>query len=213
LQRHGMTSMSLEKLAGEFKFTKLDAFLVAVARGEINTRQLTGFLRGETESVIPAPELPISKKPAAQPDGGILVVGVDKLLTVLARCCKPAPPDPIIGFVTRGRGITVHRAGCANLSRLSRESAARLITAEWDVSKGASYPVDIEIRAQDRQGLLHDISNVLSREKIDIAAIRTQSRDITATMQFTLRIADLAQLRRVLAVIEGVPGVTSAVRK
>jgi GTP pyrophosphokinase len=213
LQRHGMTSMNLEKLAGEFRFAKLDAFLVAVARGEINTRQLTGFLRGETESVSPAPELPISKKPAAHPDGGILVVGVDKLLTVLAKCCKPAPPDPIIGFVTRGRGITVHRAGCTNLSRLSRESAARLIAAEWDVSKGASYPVDIEIRAQDRQGLLHDISNVLSREKIDIAAIRTQSRDITATMQFTLRIADLAQLRRVLTVIEGVPGVTSAVRK
>lgn len=213
LQRHGMTSMGLEKLAGEFKFTKLDAFLVAVARGEINTRQLTGFLRGESESVIPVPEPPISKKPAAQPDGGILVVGVDKLLTVLAKCCKPAPPDPIIGFVTRGRGITVHRAECANLSRLSRESAARLITAEWDLSKGASYPVDIEIHAQDRQGLLHDISNVLSREKIDITAIRTQSRGITATMQFTLRITDLAQLRRVLAVIESVPGVTSAVRK
>ena len=216
LQRHGMTAMSLDKLAAEFKFPKLDAFLIAMARGEINSRQLGAVLSGETEpaaSVPPAPELPAGRKADSQSEGGILVVGVDKLLTVLARCCKPAPPDPIIGFVTRGRGITIHRKECANLSRLSGESSARLISAEWDLSKGASYPVDIEIQAQDRQGLLRDVSNLLSREKIDVAATRSQSRDSTATMRFTLKIADLAQLRRVLALIESVPGVISALRK
>jgi GTP pyrophosphokinase len=216
LQRHGMTAMSLDKLAAEFKFPKLDAFLIAMARGEINSRQLGAVLSGETEpaaSVPPAPELPAGRKAPSQSEGGILVVGVDKLLTVLARCCKPAPPDPIIGFVTRGRGITIHREECANLSRLSGESSARLISAEWDSSEGASYPVDIEIQAQDRQGLLRDVSNILSREKIDVAATRSQSRDATATMKFTLKITDLAQLRRVLALIESVPGVVSALRK
>jgi GTP pyrophosphokinase len=213
LQRHGMTAMSLEKLAAEFKFPKPDAFLIAVARGEINTRQLAEFLKREARPAIPRAEVPISKKPVAESGGGILVVGVDKLLTVLAKCCKPAPPDPIIGFVTRGRGIMVHRAGCINLSRLSPESAARLISAQWDSSKVASYAVDIEIHAQDRQGLLHDLSNILSREKINIAAIRTQSRDIAVLMQLTLRISDLAQLRRVLALIETVPGVMTAARK
>jgi GTP pyrophosphokinase len=213
LQRRGMTSMNLEKLAGEFKFAKLDAFLLAVARGDINARQLGTVLSGETKATTPAPELPASRKAAPPSGGGILVVGVDKLLTILARCCKPAPPDPITGFVTRGRGITIHRQGCANLSRLSGESTARLISAEWDLSKGASYPVDIEIEAQDRQGLLRDISNVLSREKIDVAATRSQSRDVTATMQFTIKIIDLAQLRRVLALIESIPGVLFARRK
>ncbi|SEP26815.1 bifunctional (p)ppGpp synthetase/guanosine-3',5'-bis(diphosphate) 3'-pyrophosphohydrolase [Nitrosovibrio sp. Nv6] len=213
LQRHGMTAMSLDKLAGEFKFAKLDAFLAAVARGDINTRELGSFLVGGPEPAMPAPELPTDRKPVSQYDSGILVVGVDKLLTTFARCCKPAPPDPIIGFVTRGRGITIHRQECSNLSRLSGESIERLISAEWDLSKGMSYPVDVEVEAQDRQGLLRDISNVLSREKIDVAATRAQSRDVTATMQFTLKITDLTQLRRVLALIGSVPGVISASRK
>ena len=141
-------------------------------------------------------------------------MGVDKLLTSLAKCCKPAPPDPIIGFVTRGRGITIHRQGCASLSRLSAESAERLVAADWDVSKGgASYPVDVEIEALDRQGLLSDISTILLREKINVTATHTQSRGVTATMQFTLKITGLAQLRRVLGLIQNVSGVMSASRK
>ena len=143
-------------------------------------------------------------------------MGVDKLLTVLAKCCKPLPPDPIIGFVTRGRGITVHRRECANVARLSDHSNARLIAAEWDTPRRgetASYVIDIEVQASDRQGLLRDISQVLSREKIDVTATHTRSRDVTASLRFTLRIVDLSQLRRVLALIENVPGVVSAARK
>ncbi|HEU4854818.1 MAG TPA: bifunctional (p)ppGpp synthetase/guanosine-3',5'-bis(diphosphate) 3'-pyrophosphohydrolase, partial [Nitrosospira sp.] len=172
LQRHGMTAMSLDKLAVEFKFARLDSFLAAVARGDINARQLSAFLSGETEPGLSVPETPVIKKQTltSELQGDVLVVGVDKLLTVLAKCCKPVPPDPIIGFVTRGRGITIHRAGCANVSRLSGEGAARLVSTQWDSSKDASYAVEVEIRAQDRQGLLNDISSVLSREKIDVVA-------------------------------------------
>jgi GTP pyrophosphokinase len=220
LQRHGMTALGLDKLAAEFKFTKIDAFLAAVARGDINSRQLGAFLSGKVEpaaaivTTVAEPALPSSRKAIQQPEGGVLIVGVDKLLTVLAKCCKPAPPDPIIGFVTRGRGITIHRQGCASLSRLSVESAERLVAADWNASKGgASYPVDVEIEAEDRPGLLSDISSILLREKINVIATHTQSRDVTAMMQFTLKITDLTQLRRVLGLIQNVPGVTSVSRK
>ena len=215
LQRHGMTAMSLDKLAVEFKFARLDSFLAAVARGDINARQLSAFLSGETESGLPGPEMPVIKKQTLtpEPQGDVLVVGVDKLLTVLAKCCKPVPPDPIIGFVTRGRGITIHRANCANVSRLSGEGVARLVSTQWDLSKDASYAVEVEIRAQDRQGLLSDISGVLSREKIDVVATRAHSRDLNATMQFVIKIGNVDQLRRVLGLIAGVPGVISASRR
>ena len=187
--------------------------------GDINSRQLGAILNGETEPVATTGTtaavsgLPTARKSIPQPNGGILIVGVDKLLTALAKCCKPAPPDPIIDFVTRGRGITIHRKGCTSLSRLSEESAERLIAADWDSSKGASYPVDIEIEALDRQGLLRDISNILSREKINVTATHTRSRDVTATMRFTLKITGLEQLNRVLVLIRNVPGVMSASRK
>lgn len=215
LQRYGMTSMSLEKLAAEFSFAKVDGFLAAVARGEINIRQLATLLGGGAEPALPTMEVPVLRETGSQAEGSILVVGVDKLLTVLAKCCKPAPSDPIIGFVTRGRGITVHRRGCANVSRLTDDSNARLIAAEWDTSRRAGtarYAVDIDVQANDRQGLLRDISHVLSRGKIDVIATRTQSRDVSATLRFTLKITDLSQLRRILALIENVPGVISATR-
>jgi GTP pyrophosphokinase len=217
LQRHGMTALGLDKLAGEFNFAKLDLFLAAVARGDINSRQLGAFLSGEPGTPTP-PDLPPSSKPvsAAPSSGGVLVAGVDRLLTVLAKCCKPAPSDPIVGFVTRGHGITIHRKECASLSRLTEESAERLIRADWaapDVSKGPGYEIDIEVEAQDRQGLLRDISSILLREKIDVTATRAQSRGIVAIMRFSLKVTGLAQMRRILLLIQSVPGVISASRR
>lgn len=212
LQRYGMTALGLEKLAGKFGFTRLDAFLSAVARGDINNRQLEASLRGDTEPTVQAPAERKSAAPSGS-EGGVLIAGVGKLLTGLARCCKPAPPDLIIGFITRGRGVTIHRQGCASLARLSGEGVERLIAADWSISKEERYAVDIEIEALDRQGLLRDISNVLAREKIDVIATRTRSRDITASLQFTLKIADLAQLQRVLALIQNIPGIRSAMRR
>lgn len=217
LQRHGMTALGLDKLAAEFEFGKLDAFLAAVARGEVGSRQLSNFL---SEKIAPpavqgSESHPSATSVSATPTG-IVVAGVDKLLTVLAKCCKPAPPDPIVGFITRGRGITVHRQGCASLLRLPGDSAERIIAAEWgaaDISPGAAYEVDIEIEALDRQGLLHDVSTILMREKINVTATRTQSHHHTAIMHFTLRITGLPQLSRILGLIKSLPGVTSISRK
>jgi len=212
LQRHGMTALGLEKLADRFAFDKLDEFLSAVGRGDINSRQLETAVRGDSEPPAQRSVRPPQKRSSSQSAGNVLIVGVDKLLTALAKCCKPAPPDLIIGFVTRGRGVTIHRQGCATLSRLSEESAERLIAADWDKSAEGRYPVDIEVEALDRQGLLRDISNVLAREKIDVTATRTRSGDITASLQFTLKIVDLTQLQRVLGLIQNIPGIRSATR-
>jgi GTP pyrophosphokinase len=208
LQRQGMTSVSLEKLAQSFGFAKLADFFAEAGRGEISQRQLQIALRGEDAPAIPAEAQPLVKKPRAQP-GGILIVGVDKLLTVPARCCKPAPPDAIIGFVSRGRGVTIHRRGCENVKRLAAE---RLIAADWGASADATFPVDVVIEAGDRTGLLRDITEIFSREGVNVTATNTASRDASARMRLTVEIGNIAELNRVLALVSHVDGVTRALR-
>lgn len=213
LQRQGLTALALDKIAERFKFEKLDDFLLAVARGEINSRQLAEGLGGHGPAAAPEEELRLGRAAAAPAGRGILIVGVDKLLTVLAKCCKPAPPDAIIGFVSRGRGVTIHRQGCPNLEHLSDESRQRLVAAGWGEAGSSVFPVDIEVEAHDRQGLLRDISDMLSREKVNVTAANTHSRDAAARMLFTLEVTNVAQLKRVLALIHEVPGVLRAGRR
>ena len=209
LQRLGMTSVSLDKLAHEFEFAKLNDFLAEIGRGEISPRQIQTALRSEKAPPVAPEEPPLVGKSRAQP-GGILIVGVDKLLTVPAKCCKPAPPDAIIGFVSRGRGVTIHRRGCGNVKRLAAE---RLIAADWGISAEATFPVDVVIEANDRTGLLRDITEIFSRERINVTATNTASRDASARMLLTVEIGNLAHLNRVLALIRDVPGVAYAARR
>ena len=211
LQRHGKTALNLDKLAGGFGYAKTSDFLADVGRGEIGPKQLHDALAQDTAPLpTPAVEPLITRKPRSVSKGSVLVVGVDKLLTLPAKCCKPAPPEPIIGFVTRGRGVSVHRADCVNVKRLDPE---RMVTAEWGEAAGATFPVDIEIEAIDRTGLLRDISEVLSRERINVTATNTLSSDFAARMRFTVEVANLEQLRRVLGMIRQVRGVVRAVRR
>ena len=212
LQRFGLTAMNLETLAQRAGFAKVDDFLAEVGRGSIGPRQLQLAMREQEVTAEPQAEAVQVHKAKAVPTGsGILVVGVDKLLTVPAKCCKPAPPDAIVGFVTRGRGVTIHRARCANLLTMDRE---RLIEAQWGVQRaGGAYPVDIDLVAMDRTGLLRDVSDTLARERINVLAANTGSHDTQARMVFTVEIADLAQLERVLGLLKSVPGVTRAIRR
>src|SRR4051812_34138253 len=184
LQRLGMTDVNLDRLAQSFGYAKVADFFAEAGRGEISQRQLQTALHAEEAPAEVVDEQPLVKKPRAQP-GGILVVGVDKLLTVPAGCCKPAPPDPIIGFVSRGRGVTIHRRGCENVPRLTAE---RLIEADWGASADATFPVDVEIHAIDRTGLLRDITEIFSRERINVTATNTVSRDASAHMRLTVEI-------------------------
>jgi GTP pyrophosphokinase len=211
LQRHGMTALNLDKLAEGMGYPRLTDLLVDIARGDVGPKAMQEALRPETRAPEPPDTLqPVVRKSRAGRGSGVLVVGVDKLLTLTAKCCKPVPPEPIVGFVTRGRGVSVHRANCANLKRLD---PARCVDAEWGEGTGATFPVEVVVEALDRQGLLRDISEVLTRERINVTATATQSASHIARMRFTLEIDDLAQLQRVLALVREVKGVVDASRR
>ena len=214
LQREGRTSVKHDEIARALEFERAEDLYAALGRDEVSSRQVQAVLRGETETAAPEPR-PVAKKPAKGAQGSILVVGVDHLLTQIARCCKPAPPDAITGFVTRGRGISVHRARCASLAHLASRNPERLLSAAWAAKLGTdpAFQVDIAVRASDRQGLLRDILEVLAREKIGIAASQSYRRDGTATHFVTVNVASLDDLRRTLALIGAVPGVESATRR
>ena len=164
------------------------------------------------------PELPdiiLRKSKAKAHQGDVLVVGVDSLLTQLSRCCRPVPPDAISGFVTRGRGVSIHRQDCSTFKQLLARAPERVVLTEWgDRSSSKSlFPVDIALMAVDRQGLLRDISEVFSRLKINVTGVKTQSRKGVASMQFTIEIASTDGLQHALTALLEVKGVTEARRK
>ena len=209
LRRLGASQANLEQLASRLGFGKSDEFFAAVARDEVNMRQLQTAL--QQDAPAEAEPLPrIHKRKTAAP-GGVLVVGMDRLLTQLARCCKPVPPDPIRGFVTRGKGVSVHREDCASLKRLAERHPERLIDSAWGKGDG-SYAVDMAVTATDRRGLLRDIGDALAREKINVTAVRTQSRDELAFMRFSFEVGDLAQLKRAFAQVRELKGVIRVAR-
>jgi len=219
LQRAGMTALGLDTLAGRLGSPKLDEFLALVGRGEIGARQIQDALREESKAQPAQPgDAPLTP-PISAPRpgqeltrrGDILIVGVDKLLTVLAKCCKPAPPDPIIGFVTRGRGVTVHRKQCPNVARLATE---RMIAAEWGTdSAQGRFPVDLEVAGTSHPSLMRDILDLFTREKVRVAAATSLARDLEARMFFTLEVSGLDQVRRLLGLLGELRSVTSARRR
>ena len=213
LQREGMTGANLDHLAQQLGYARSDDLFAAAGREEIGAKLLQTALRG-AQPAGPAPESLLPGKSRADAKGsGILVVGMDKLLTQLAKCCRPAPPDAIAGFVTRGRGVSIHRRSCRDLHRLAELYPERMIEAGWGQQKDGVFSVDIVVQAQDRQGLLRDISEVLSREKINVTGVNTQSKQHTAYMSFTVEISDLDQLQRTLALVREVQGVLTASRR
>jgi GTP pyrophosphokinase len=209
LQRLGKTGQNLEELASRLEFGEVNELFAALGRGEVTPRQLQSAVLGEEVAEDKLPVHPAHSRPTAAPSG-ILIVGVDKLLTVLARCCKPAPPDRIVGFVTRGRGVTVHRSDCRNVARLPQE---RLIASDWGKTGASKFQVDIEVLAGGHPALMRDILDVFTREKVRVASSTSHSQDLNAMMGFTLEVEGLPQLTRVLASVRDIAGVESARRK
>lgn len=208
LQREGATQANLDELAHKLGFKNADALFLAAARDEIGPRAFQLVLRG-----TPAPEaLPatIPTQPARTREGSssqILIVGLDKMLTQLGRCCKPVPPDAIAGFVTRGRGVSVHRIECANFRNMAARNPERVIEVAWGSQVDQRFACDLYVEARDRQGLLRDISEALSRERVNVTAVKTRSKAGIAQMAFTVEIVSAAQLQRVLAVLSEISGV------
>ncbi len=217
LARAGATAVNLDAVAVEAGFQKADELFAAVGREELNTRAIQTAIKavvapGAAPVAEPEPAV-LRQSKAAGAGSGILVVGVDRLMTVLARCCKPAPPDGIVGFVTRGKGVTIHRQSCSNVARLRAREPERLITADWGVPRDEVFPVDVVLEAGDRQGLLRDVSEIFSRERINVTAANTLTRDMRTRMAFTLEVKSLDVLARALALVRDVPGVVSVARR
>ena len=211
LQRLGRTAVGLEDLAQRLGFASTEELCLAVYREEIGPHAIEQALSG----VAPAPEetgIAALQRPVKPTQGHVLVVGVDALLTSLARCCRPIPPDEIIGFVTRGRGVSVHRAECSNARALTRRTPERVIDVAWGPG-GEGYPTEVFVLAQDRPGLLRDISEVFAREKLNVLGVNTLSQRGEARMQFTVQVPDAAATRRTLAQIGEVKGVVVARRR
>jgi GTP pyrophosphokinase len=219
LQRLGKTAVKLDDLASQLGFNSADELFEVVGKDEFSLRNIEILLRPPE----PAPsedEYLLLKKPrsAANPaKGGVLVVGVDSLMTQLAKCCKPAPPDAICGFVTRGKGVSVHRTDCSNLREMVAKNGERVIEVEWGLPETAAhtavYPVDVAIEAADRQGLLRDISEVFTKEKMNVIGVQTQSVKGTAWMTFTVEVSNSGRLAKVLAIVAELSGVRSARRR
>lgn len=224
LQREGKTAVNLEELARKLGFPKLEELLLALGKDEFSLRHVEQGLREEeiakpAASDIHQEEAAITRKSRASSvehggKTGVLVVGTDGLMTQLAKCCKPAPPDPIIGFVTRGKGVSIHRETCKNFAEMRTKAPERVIQTTWGAPTIETvYPVDIFILASDRQGLLRDISEIFLREKINVIGVSTQSAKAHARMAFTAEIASTAQLQKALTIIREVKGVLEAKRQ
>ena len=214
LQRMGSTNVKLDELAQKLGFAKTDELLASLARGDLGLRQLQTAVRGEALAGDEAPDEVAVKKAKAKgiADKGILIVGVDRLMTQIAGCCKPTPPDPIVGFVTRGKGVSIHRADCPNFAHLEAMHPERVIETEWGGEAGHLFAADLIVEAGDRQGLLRDVSETFTREKINVIAVNTQSRRGMARMKFTVEISHAGHFPRLLAALRDVKGVTAARR-
>jgi guanosine-3',5'-bis(diphosphate) 3'-pyrophosphohydrolase len=216
LKRLGIESESYEDIAKMFRLSKVDDLLAAIGYGDINVHQISSkILELESDKDrLGAPEAVAVSAPAG--GAGIRVTGVGELLTKIGGCCNPLPGDAIIGYVTRGRGVTIHRLDCANVLRVLRDGdKERLIEVDWGEAQDTAYPVMVKIAAYDRKGLLKDIAAVIDAEDVNMisATINTRTKDQVATIVATLEINGVTQLSRVLAKIESLTNVLEAVRQ
>ncbi|MBS7349977.1 MAG: bifunctional (p)ppGpp synthetase/guanosine-3',5'-bis(diphosphate) 3'-pyrophosphohydrolase [Comamonas sp.] len=228
LQREGKTSFKLEDLAVQLGFKSADALFEVVGKDEYSLRNIEALLHPQAHAhasaLLESDPQALVRKPKSSAHlpgsrGGVLVVGIGSLMTQLAKCCRPAPPDAIGGFVTRGKGVSVHRSNCTSFRELIARNQERVIEVAWDSPKNQAsntaevYPVDVAVQALDRQGLLRDISEVFAREKTNVIGVQTQTIKDTASMTFTVEVSDAGRLHKVLALVANISGVRSARRR
>ena len=211
LKRLGLDQKNYEEIATLLKFDKVEDLMAAIGYGDINTQQVAAKLI-EAEKEEEEPELPEAAPPPPEVSG-VTVRGVGDLLTRVAGCCHPLPGDPVVGYVTRGRGITIHRQDCRNILYL--EDRERLIEVNWGEDFKQVFPVMIQVLAYDRTGLMRDITEIMVGERINISAanVATHPKDHTAVITATLEISSIVQLSRILDRIEKLPNVFEARRR
>ena len=207
LKRLGVGDPPREALAERFHAARFEDFLAALGRGDVSVPQLAGAL----QPYLPAPPPPAPKlaKRRRRRTGDVRISGVGDLLTQMAQCCKPLPNDPITGYITRGRGVSIHRADCRNVLGLAGTERARLIDVAWSAGAEETWPVEIAVEAYDRKGLLRDATTVVSNEGVNIVAMDSQTDPGTHVvgMRITLEVRDVEQLSRVLGRLAQLPNV------
>ena len=226
LARNSATAIALEKVASALNHRDLNECLAEIGRGEITPHQIEIALRELTATKSEAPPAMefgalgegaladgLSAVKSDKTSGGVLVLGVNNIATMVAKCCKPLPSDQIIGFVTKTRGVMVHRLDCINIVSLTSEQRERLMAAQWGNVDQQPFAADIEVTAMDRQGLLRDVSEALSHERINVTAVNTLSRGNLASMRFTVEIKRGEELVRLLRTVSEVPGVETVRRR
>ena len=225
LQREGKTALKLDDLAAQLGFKAADDLFEVVGKDELSLRTIEQLFRpaeqavDEDEQLLQKQARVAEKFKSQSGKGGVLVVGVDSLLTQLAKCCKPAPPDAIGGYVTRGKGVSIHRTDCTNLRQLLVKDAGRVIEVAWGQPKSGaagglpSYAVDVTVQATDRPGLLRDVAEVFNKEKTHVQSVQSQSTHGTVWMTLTVQVQDASRLSKVLAAVAQVEGVHWARRR
>ena len=210
--------INLDQYATRVNVRTGEDVLVGIGAGDIRLNQLINLIAEKAEAENRQQELHLpdvlTKPRTRKPGSEVVIEGVGNLLTHMARCCNPLPGEPIVGYVTQSRGVSVHSRGCPELMRLQQDDPERIIDVQWNEQESTVYPVDIFVRAWDRTGLLRDVTSVLANEHVNVTGVQTQSdkSDGTATMQITVEVPSLSQLGRVLAKIEQQPNVIEARR-
>ena len=221
LQRAGKTALKLDDLASQLGFRSADDLFEVVGKDEFSQRSIEAALK-PAEPMLDADQLIAQRLTRTEPteapaEGkGVLVVGMDSLLTQLARCCKPAPGDPIGGYVTRGKGVAVHRSDCGNLRQMAGRHPERIIPVAWGRQaneRAQQYAVDVLVDAHDRPGLLRDVCDAFAQGKAHVTAMQSQSARDRVTITLTVQTGDTARLAPVIARVAHVSGVIMARRK
>ncbi|MEZ2742737.1 bifunctional (p)ppGpp synthetase/guanosine-3',5'-bis(diphosphate) 3'-pyrophosphohydrolase [Paenalcaligenes hominis] len=211
LQRLGKTAVNLEQLAQKLNFARADDLYIAVAKDEFSLRHIENAFKAPSDSADAPVTTKIFDANAASVTrtgrSGVLVVGVDSLMTQLARCCRPAPPDSISGYITKGRGVSIHRSDCKSFLGLVSTQPERAIEVDWGNTGDALYPIDLLVSASERPNLLRDISEVFARLRVNVVGVNSQSRQSLTQLLFTIEVKDGEQIQRTISALQDIPGV------
>jgi GTP pyrophosphokinase len=221
MKRMAISSVSYEQLSEKLRYGNEEEMLIALGAGDLRISQLISAAQRLLESERHEEQLDLALIPTVQTEhsgkgsGDVMICGVGNLLSSMASCCKPVPGDPIIGFITQGRGVSIHRQDCVNALQLEEAEHDRMIEVSWGEEASESYTVDILISAYDRSGLLRDIMNVMANEKINVVAVNTRSdkKENTARMLVTLEIRRLEELGMIMDCIGQLSNVSDVHRQ
>ncbi|MCC5879227.1 MAG: GTP diphosphokinase [Idiomarina sp.] len=219
LARQKLHLVDAEKAVARFNMTQLDDLLAAIGAGDIGLHQVVNYLKpvesvDSEEATEQALKKIIRKKPGGKATGGVQVEGIGNLMMSFARCCQPLPGDPIMGYVTQGRGVSVHQKHCEQLAQLLQQNPARGIDVKWSGGKPLHYEARIMLEAMDRSGLLHEVTTIMSNEKVNVGDVqsRLDHAKSQVTLTLTLYVHDNDELQRVLTRLRQLSDILSVQR-